>query len=212
LLARYESGAFGAQASIKVGGAREKTSGRGRLTTAALVAWVAGGVALVAALIVLLVVFLGGGSSLPASNGDAASLLPSRIDGFSVEVEKEPAFFEGMANAEDGAALVVSEKGGSGRAFVAAVILDAAAASSEDSFQRDFERGLANSSEGLGELSDVTLDAVAMRGADISQGDYRKLWWWRPYRDAVVVVFASDERTGRKILEALVEQDSLPQG
>lgn len=185
------------------------TSKQGQPSKGAIAAWIAGGTAVVAAVIVVLVLYLGGGTnSLAPAPDDAAAIVPTRIPGLSVELDRRPRVLDGVPYRRDAAGVVVTDpkRGGVG-GYAAAVVLEPAATRDAD-FATSFETGL-QSDGNVGEFADTTFDAVQFRTAAVSgTPDITRVWWYQPYRDAVVVVYASDEATGRRIIEALVERNS----
>lgn len=206
LVARYRASSDTA-ATDKA--ASRSSSGKGRPSRLALVAWIAGGTVVVAVAIVALVLFLSGGAdSLPPAPGEAASILPTRLSGLSVELDKHPRVLESVPYRREGAGIVVTDpkRPGAG-GYAVAVVLEAPAAGGAD-FQTSFETGLRSDGK-VGEFSDTVVGAVGLRTAEVGgTPDVTRVWWYKPYRDAVVVVYASDDATGRRIVEGIVERNS----
>lgn len=175
----------------------------------ALAAWIGGGVAVIAAVIVGLALFLGdGGAALGPAPEEAAAMVPSRLPGLSVELDRHPRALENVPFQRDAAGAVVTDpkRDGAG-GYVAAVVLEPEAAGGDD-FEASFEAGLRTDAN-VGEFSDTVFDAVGFRTAEVTGSpDVTRVWWYKPYRDAVVVVFASDEATGKRIIEGLVERNA----
>lgn len=204
LVARYRASDH---KSITDKAAARPSSDKSRPSRVALVAWIAGGTVLAAAVIVGLVVYLTGGTTLPPAPAEAASILPSRLTGLSVELDKHPRVLEDVPYRRDGAGIVVTDPKHAGiGGYAAAIVLEPSAAGGD--FQTSFETGLASDGK-VGEFSDTVFDAVSFRTAEVGgTPDVTRVWWYKPYRDAVVVVYASDEATGRRIIEGLVERNS----
>lgn len=186
-----------------------KPGTRRRPSKAVLAAWIGGGAVVVAVVVVVMVLFLGSGThTLGPAPEEAAGIIPSRLPGLSVELDRNPAVLENVPFRRDGAGAVITDpkQDGSG-GYVVAVVLDPAAAGGDD-FAASFEAGL-RTDPNIGEFSDTVFDAVGFRTAEVQGSeDVTRVWWYKPYRDAVVVVFASDEETGQRIIEGLVERNS----
>lgn len=205
-MARYRASAGDKSATDKAAAA---TSSRKRPSRGAVVAWIAGGTVVVVGVIVAAVLYLtAGGDMLAPAPDEAATILPTRVTGMSVELDKHPGVLANVPYRRDGAAIVVTDpKQADNGGYAAAVVLDPAATRGTD-FAASFETGLRSDGK-VGEFSDTVFDAVQLRTAEISgTSDMTRVWWYQPYRDAVVVVYASDEATGRRIVEALVERNT----
>ena len=187
--------------------AEQGPADKSRPTKAVLAAWIAGGVTVVAAVVVALVLYLTGGSgTLAPAPDEASAILPTRIAGLSVELDKNPRVLQNVPFQRDAAAIVVTDpkRGGAG-GYAAAVVVEAQAMRGD--FATSFEDGLRSDGK-VGEFSDTVVDAVSLRTAQVEGNpDVSRVWWYRPYRDAVVVVYASDETTGRRIVEGLVQHN-----
>lgn len=184
------------------------TSGRKQPSKAALAAWIAGGAVVIAAVIVALVLYVGaGGNAMAPAPDDAAAMLPTRMTGLSVELDRRPHALDDVPYRRDGAGIVVTDPKRTGGGYAAAVVLEPAGTRDAD-FATSFETGLQSGGK-VGEFSDTAFDAVKLRTAEVSgTPDVTRVWWYQPYRDAVVVVYASDEATGRRIVEAVVSHNA----
>jgi len=143
-------------------------------------------------------------AALPMSPAPG-DLLPPALPGFTLEIS--PAASKGDSVRDNIVALVRREGESDGEPTLTLALGRVDGKSIQGQWQemyRGFQRPALKLTE---KIHGFTLHQRAVRAGDIKQpeehGGSRSLLWFRFYRDVPVMVFASDEATGKRFVDAL---------